>query len=177
MSRGINKVIIVDLYRRGLSIPQVSNETGLARSTVRHHLSRAGVLRSRADGVRMAAKDGRLGGGLRGRKRIFSEDHKAKIADHRRAWGELNAKGFSVKPNGYAEVTRGPNKGRGLHRVVAEQKIGRRLRGDEVVHHLDGNPLNNEPGNLEVMTHSEHCRLHAAENHINRDRDNLGRFA
>lgn len=50
--------------------------------------------------------------------------------------------------------------GRHEHRVVAEQKIGRRLKRGEVVHHIDGNHLNNHPDNLEVMSQREHMRLH-----------------
>jgi hypothetical protein len=50
--------------------------------------------------------------------------------------------------------------GRHEHRVVAEQKIGREIRRDEHVHHLDHNHLNNAPDNLEVMTAAEHMRLH-----------------
>ena len=44
--------------------------------------------------------------------------------------------------------------------IAAEDKIGRRLRDGEIVHHIDGNPLNCKPENLEVMTQSEHARLH-----------------
>lgn len=36
------------------------------------------------------------------------------------------------------------------HRVVAEQKLGRRLTDDEVVHHINGTKDDNRPENLEV---------------------------
>jgi CRISPR/Cas system-associated exonuclease Cas4 (RecB family) len=49
-----------------------------------------------------------------------------------------------------------------LHRVIAEAKIGRALRSGEIVHHIDHNPLNNHPDNLEVCSssfvHSQHHR-------------------
>jgi hypothetical protein len=32
-----------------------------------------------------------------------------------------------------------------------------------VVHHIDGNGHNNNPDNLQVMTQSEHMRLHLPE--------------
>jgi hypothetical protein len=47
-----------------------------------------------------------------------------------------------------------------LHRAVMEEKLGRRLSPDEIVHHIDGNKLNNDISNLEVMSRSDHSRLH-----------------
>ena len=53
--------------------------------------------------------------------------------------------------------------GRHEHRVVAEEKLGRPLRRGEVVHHIDGDIRNNDPSNLQVMTQSEHIKLHLRE--------------
>lgn len=47
-----------------------------------------------------------------------------------------------------------------VHRLVAEQMLGRELLPGEVVHHIDGNKHNNDPSNLQVLTRSEHIRLH-----------------
>ena len=49
------------------------------------------------------------------------------------------------------------------HRYVAEQKIGRHLKVDEEVHHIDHNRMNNSPENLEVLTSFEHRKLHGVE--------------
>lgn len=46
------------------------------------------------------------------------------------------------------------------HRIVATEKIGRAIRPDEHVHHIDGNKLNNDPANLEVVTAAAHRREH-----------------
>ena len=46
------------------------------------------------------------------------------------------------------------------HRKIMRMKLGRELTSDEVVHHIDGNPLNNKPSNLMIMSRSEHTRLH-----------------
>lgn len=47
-----------------------------------------------------------------------------------------------------------------IHRLVMEQQLGRRLTDDEVVHHINGNKKDNRPENLQVMTKSEHSRMH-----------------
>lgn len=46
------------------------------------------------------------------------------------------------------------------HRVVAEAKLGRPLMKGEIVHHIDGNKLNNHPDNLLIMNQGDHIRLH-----------------
>ena len=45
----------------------------------------------------------------------------------------------------------------GLHRLVIEKQLGRKLKEAEVVHHIDHNPLNNEIKNLALCKNeSEH---------------------
>lgn len=47
-----------------------------------------------------------------------------------------------------------------LHRLIVEENIGRKLKPNEIIHHIDGNKLNNNINNLQIMTTSEHSRLH-----------------
>jgi len=42
------------------------------------------------------------------------------------------------------------------HRLVMEGLIGRFLTPHEDVHHIDENTENNEPSNLELVTHKQH---------------------
>jgi len=53
------------------------------------------------------------------------------------------------------------------HRLVAEQKLNRKLNKGEVVHHIDGNRSNNHPDNLVVFkSQSEHLKQHWLEGSI-----------
>jgi hypothetical protein len=51
-------------------------------------------------------------------------------------------------------------------RYVVEQALGRYLIKDEEVHHIDRNKLNDELGNLQVLTKREHAELHGSEKRI-----------
>ncbi len=50
------------------------------------------------------------------------------------------------------------------HRLIMEKKLKRYLRKDEVVHHKDNNPLNNNIDNLILVENQgEHNRFHVKE--------------
>lgn len=64
-------------------------------------------------------------------------------------------------------------KGRVLeHIIIAEDKIGRKLKSNECVHHINGIRTDNNPKNLKVLTYSKHATLHRKDRKI----DKNGRF-
>lgn len=77
---------------------------------------------------------------------------------------------FYIDPYGYKQIwcgrfdgSRGRKDGyRAEHHLVAEDMMGRPLKDGEVVHHLDGNKLNNTPDNLIVCENqSIHRKIHS----------------
>ena len=82
--------------------------------------------------------------------------------------GRKHKDGPVLDPAGYLRV-RAPEDYQGKtvdgrvleHRLVMEQHLGRLLHGRdspyyEIVHHKDGNKLNNDISNLEIRAHKEH---------------------
>lgn len=59
-----------------------------------------------------------------------------------------------------------------IHRKVMEDFLGRKLLSEEIVHHVDGDKLNNNIGNLELHTRESHMLEHIED----RERDCLGKF-
>lgn len=80
-----------------------------------------------------------------------------------------NAK-LSAKKRGDVQRGRGEGKtytklyGRHKHRVVVETLLGRKLTSKEIVHHIDGNKFNNDIFNLQIVTRSEHAKIHNIKN-------------
>lgn len=66
------------------------------------------------------------------------------------------------KPVAESSMTKGNWKGYVYeHIYVAEKMMGRKLTSKEVVHHLDGNRINNRTDNLLVLERSMHAKLHS----------------
>jgi hypothetical protein len=71
--------------------------------------------------------------------------------------------GTFVDSKGYLTISAGPLRGTRVHRLIAEAKLGRALRRDEVVHHINGNKLDCSPGNLDVMNERDHNAVSAKQ--------------
>ena len=116
------------------------------------------------------------------KKQVEVHEHNFCCREHFYRWNGLRVAAYNQssnpmnKPGGVlhsrirrSEIQRGRGEGktyrkllgRHEHRRVAETAIGRPLRNGEIVHHIDGNKLNNAPENLLVLpSRAEHARIH-----------------
>jgi hypothetical protein len=46
------------------------------------------------------------------------------------------------------------------HIIATEEKLGRRLRPGEYVHHKNGDKWDNSPDNLQIVSKSQHVKIH-----------------
>jgi len=63
------------------------------------------------------------------------------------------------------------------HVILMELKIGRRLLPTECVHHINGVRTDNQIENLQLMTKSEHSKLHGVHSVKHKRREQDGTFA
>lgn len=151
--------MIIREYQSGKSLGEISAMVGLGKQKIQYHLKKAGIiLRNHIESGRLAGpKIGNIQRGVKRGPRSEATRRKMSASKIRRG------NGMSISSSGYAVITMGENEGRRLHDVIMERNIGRRLIPGEVVHHKDRNKLNNLLSNLQLMSNSEHMRLHRSD--------------
>lgn len=70
--------------------------------------------------------------------------------------------GTSIE-NGYPRISMGPLRKRYVHILIAEAMLGRELRKDEHVHHIDGDKTNPKWTNLLVLGEAVHNAVSAKQ--------------
>lgn len=130
-----NAQLVLDMALRGESLAAIARVIGGKGLTIHRWLKKQGLTLDFPKN-RMGEKSGRWKGGRRttptGYVEVLMKDH----PDAHRYTGYILE-----------------------HRLVMERMIGRRLLRGEVVHHKDGNKLNNAPENLQLFAkNSDHLK-------------------
>jgi hypothetical protein len=67
----------------------------------------------------------------------------------------LGKNGKSISYDGYYWYSN-----KKIHRLVMEKHLGRKLKPTEIVHHINNDKLDNRIENLQVVSRSEHNKIH-----------------
>lgn len=147
---------------------QIAEEIGCSPVTVLNRLKTLGVETRRRGYVNtpesVVEHCRALGRSKRGQ--TIPEEVRKKISESKKTH-KMGAK--KIRKDGYISIyypdyPSSTKEGRVLEHVyVMEQAIGRRLRKDESIHHVNKIRTDNRIENLMLMTKSEHARLHALE--------------
>lgn len=148
--------LAVRVFLETRSYEAAAKAVGRTKTAVKLHLKRTGMTHR--------AVFGRYHHSEETRKRIVQNRRTRRGPDHPFWRG-----GRRISDGGYVEVLMPHHpraRGNGYvfeHILVAEAMLGRPLRPGEVVHHKNGNKLDNRPENLEIMDSCAHSRLHGKQ--------------
>jgi len=135
-----------------LSHSEIAALVGVGRRTITDFMERNGI---KCRGV----LEGRAIRAEKDRRKKEAESVKLK-ATERHGWKNSCGYVFVFAPN-HPRAMRGGAVCQ--HILVAEEMIGRPLKPDEVVHHINGIKSDNRPENLMVMTDHDHRSYHIKE--------------
>jgi predicted DNA-binding protein YlxM (UPF0122 family) len=144
---------IIRMYEDDLaSMSNIARHFVVSGPTVRRVLTDAGVsIRRRRVASRLFAK--RVG-------TVLINPPAVDESGPRSHQGKKRQSETIMSSMGYPTYSGGKYANRPVHAVLMEQNIGRPLRPDEIVHHIDEDKLNNNLNNLALMTTGAHQRLH-----------------
>jgi hypothetical protein len=156
LSAILTKNLLEKLYfDKDFSITEIAKHFGCSRSNIEYHMKRLDIsgkpLNGSLVGGRPWNKGKTISESTGGERRWIEKMSKC---------GEDNARWIGGGIDGGYKRFSVSNKRNFEHRRVMEEGLGRKLETWEHVHHINGNKLDNRIDNLELMTNSDHAKLH-----------------
>jgi len=157
-------------YAQLKSVVKIAKKYGVSKKCILNYMNRFGIPRQRrlvpiAEVRNMAAKG--MSAPEIAEKLAFTPTAISKIGRQANiAITDKFHKGYIITDSGHiaVKVDEHPfSDARGyvrLHRLIMEKHLGRFLRPDELVHHINEKTLDNRIENLQVMTKQDHVKLH-----------------
>lgn len=150
-------------WGENLSLTQMGVLAGVGGETIRNWMLRYTIdRRTRAEAIRLPAMRKKLSEAQRGEKhhnwgKKLSAATKRKMSEARQGEKNPNWKGGRVRQNGYILI-KAPGHPRAdvngyvrEHRLTVERALGRYLRADELVHHINSIRDDNRLENLQLV--------------------------
>lgn len=171
----ISKEVLEEEYTaRQKTIKQIAIERGLSAGTIYNYLKRYNIETRKGwtEAQRAKILASKIGKPSPRKGQKLSKETKRKISEGRRGHFKRQSKygGHTKKrDDGYIKVYCPSNPGATKdgymmeHILVMEEHIGRALKEDEVVHHINHIRDDNRIENLQLMTFKEHAALHMRE--------------
>lgn len=168
---GVDIEFVMALYKTGhYTLKQLGYIQNVSSATIYYALKKAGcvfIRTQRKDSSPDVFKNRSLA--KKGKK--LSQEHRQAISlAKRHNYNGLNGYGHTkIGNDGYvkAYAPQHPHANKEgyvkLHRIIIENKIGRYLNENEVVHHINHDRQDNRIENLKLMDKKEHMRMHMKE--------------